>query len=183
MVAGQREIMTKRAGTSVHSEVTPQGEPVDYVRKFASTMAAEDVQELEQIDRVERAAVFAFPPDALGDGAQWKVSRTLSEAGITSVGTETITLVSRVGDRVTTERTFEVQATVEGVDRPPAADQQFRIRGMTLTGKATRTEDLRSLVPISDTSDSTVTVTCDLAGVPQPITAVRTKHVITTRAP
>jgi len=84
---------------------------------------------------------------------------------------------------VTTERTIEVKATVEGIDQPLAADQRFRMRGMTVTGKGTRTTDLRSLVPISDTTDSVYTLTFDLAGVPQPVTAVRTKHLVTTRVP
>ena len=75
IVAQQRAVMSKRAGTTVQSELTPQGEPVDYVRRFASTMDAEDVEELEQFVRVDRAACSRFPP------MRWATARSGGSPG------------------------------------------------------------------------------------------------------
>jgi hypothetical protein len=183
IVASHQELLPRRVGTSQESEVTRQGEVVLAIRRAAATMDSEDSEELDQRWRAERAAAFAFPADPIGEGARWRATRTISDRGITSVGTIVAPLAHVAGDRFTTELTFEVHATADHLDQAPPAGQQFRLRTSTKTGTVTSTEDLTSLVPVSQVTDAVTITTFDLAGVAGPLTVTLTSHHVVKRQP
>jgi hypothetical protein len=176
MMAAQDAVMSRRVGTVVDEEVTPEGRTVRSIRRFPVDMDPEDVDELDQLARAERGGSVPFPPDPLGDGAQLRATKTTHERGITSEGAFGVTVVHREGDVVTLEWTFELHATVDPAENPPNPGRKLGLRSMTANGHGSRTQDLASLVPIREEVDSVMETTFDVAGQPEPVSATRTRH-------
>lgn len=174
------ENMRARIGSVIVREETSTGQTVAQGHRFPETMDPASADEQEQRMRAERAGAIPFPPDPLGEGAQWQATQATTYAGVTSNASFGATLLHRDRNHVTVQWTLEIHATVDPSAAPEAPPwRTFQLHTMDVTTRGTKTLDLDALAPDEETVDTTTVVSYDLRG--EPVSSTRKVHSVKVR--
>jgi len=145
-------------GLSGTADVTPRGVTTKATVKPVPGNAVQNAQLVDEIRRSMTQLSVPFPTEAVGKGAQWKVTMPVPTP-LFNVRQEIIyTLAQRKGDEVTLDFTVTQTAKPQMVNLPNAPGAKAKLELFKTSGKGTVKIKLTNLVPDSSMTSTTENV-------------------------
>jgi hypothetical protein len=157
-------------GIQLVETVSTQGQILDLSIKEESVTNPEALALVQNLQDGMSNAFLALPAEAVGVGAEWKGTSTITTAGLNILQENTVVLKSLNGNRATVEVTFKQSAGKQILDAPglpPGA--QVELVSMEGGGTGTVTVDFSTLVTDSKSSLRMAVDTKISGAAPEPI--------------